>query len=1644
MGNLGFRLEFRFAELEALYKPRMLSLTALLSQACHAVSVAVTMQAGKEQELKLAAKLKTELCDRHGREKNPVECAEIFHKIGVIYMNRAHLTQDKLCFIQSATLLNAAIVRDPENKAKVEDDLNTLSRCLLKAANAEGDILRESRRVKERVEKMRDDAKSELKKSENMPENAEGDELRQLEESKIARIQKIMEKVTNDFKAIMKGIAEFCSDIMGESPCDYALAGMGSLARGDVTPYSDFQSLIVLQEGVQYWPNYEAILEYYRWFFVIFQVVLINLGETVIPFAAIPTLNDLNPANGCWYRDICTKNGIFAHAFDPYASNDHLDSFFAAETPSFATILIEPPSSLADYLHSSGNGQDDISCSCHVAGSVAVYEEFENQVRVKLSSEDTTASGIRDHIKKCLEHLGMRNQLFYASDSEGCDVKKVIYRSLSVFISALGRLFRLKAASCFEITLQLSRHGLSEEFAHKLNYALAVACEVLMKVYCEKEAHDGWVDEWSMEISEVGELSQTVGAKSLIDFFLITHSLQCDFAKYFQISLTDFYGNPEVLVTLANCYLRRFEKAVHFGTVFLSNDSSESPVQDLTLDTSIFGRSYSKIQQYLDIAKGIMAPGLSQSFVELVSPSRDNADTMHAMSKCLIRLFMFKEALLLSEHELTVRNKLPEYQKKAADKASWLNIRGLIWNELGESKQSLLEVKKSLNAFATLDNEDKIKFEIVLHLNVGVLCQAQQQSDEAITLNMKQNLIGDIRADKDAAIICCNLGQCLVALNRLSEALSYFQQGLEIWKKVDEAVFKDDLMRRFTSGIKFCSASGFKDSFQYKYALEIQKERSKHIEDVSTDASMDTGSVYWQSYGSCLKNMKLYVEALHAFNNELRLRKQTSLNENTDNNLANCFNHTGICLDNLKEHEKALERYEQALEIMKRISPNANKDINIAAVFANAGVCLGNLKKHKNAFKMIENALEIQKKVLSHRSTENLVVDYLRLIKILLRNFEQQNKIEETPAVVKKIFPDADTDARFANLSIFSENYENRNKVLKKIHNELEMQKKILSQKSADSHVIERLILIENFLNNLKQHEKVLEASKEANRSEPSESDEEPFEYMPVQTTDVVGNKGGRVEFEGCVIEIPEGAMNENMFFVFTLIYDDEEENIDKMKLTPTLKCSPSYKFEKPVTITLPTCYLPDKSDVLVTPRTHDGKDWRPLGNVPHHDKYSLSFETMSFCGKDFVGNRSDFSSKRLLFKCSMVHKNSRNPHINWWILSYMGQNTAENRGQRCFIGEVRSDQNLILKLTSDNVVFDHRESVIDSSELFRHPTKVRRQFSICQADYSMILEEDSSFDFEIVAENTGIQLHEGNISLASLSATETTASPDECDFNGNQVTVDSASQDVYEHHLDNDNIYKVVQKPKAHVLFLYNTRFPTWPTEADLRQIEPTLDLLRQLFQGLGCEVNVRPNLKAHEMRQTITNFSRDDQHTDFCVLFIISHGGHISGQDVVYGTDGDYLTISEVVNNFTPNNPSLLEKPKLLFFHCCRGGVIDIGVRPATLPTAPHSDLEQEIERLLEEYERHHPDNSNNIPRSLHIATVQSTLEGYVSSFGRFFFAVVNVFSRNAKDDHFMDLMTKVTRAMGRRTPQLSRQLPVVVSHLDKSLYFFPGCDY
>ena len=86
----------------------------------------------------------------------------------------------------------------------------------------------------------------------------------------------------------MKDLCEFCTDVLGSPPCKFAVVGMGSLARKKITPYSDFEHIILLEIH----PNHEIHLEYFRWFSVIFHAVILNLQETIIPSLHIKYLND--------------------------------------------------------------------------------------------------------------------------------------------------------------------------------------------------------------------------------------------------------------------------------------------------------------------------------------------------------------------------------------------------------------------------------------------------------------------------------------------------------------------------------------------------------------------------------------------------------------------------------------------------------------------------------------------------------------------------------------------------------------------------------------------------------------------------------------------------------------------------------------------------------------------------------------------------------------------------------------------------------------------------------------------------------------------------------------------------------------------------------------------------------------------------------------------------------------------------------------------------------------------------------------------------------------------------------------------------------------------------------------------------------
>ena len=339
------------------------------------------------EELLLAEKLQ-KCCqndEKNRKELDSPKAGEMFHKIGLLYRKKEH---DKISLIQSAGLLNAAILRKPLNVSGVQSDLFELCRYILQQAeakNQDADLVKEAKVIKDSIKEMRNEVKNTLNSSIcKIPEDIPNKELKELKLNKVSNIQKLNKEIANQYKNIMKKLSQRCQDIMGEPPCDYAIAGMGSLAREEITPYSDFEHIILLEDVT----ITEKHLNYFRWFTVIFHVIILNVQETIIASLNIKSLE--------WFYDGTTPRGISLDGMMSHACKFPLGRQHATENKSFTTELIKPVCKMLQYLSSEEdlkNGYhlaDILTKTCYVFGNEDIFEQFFFGVKKYLDNKTET------------------------------------------------------------------------------------------------------------------------------------------------------------------------------------------------------------------------------------------------------------------------------------------------------------------------------------------------------------------------------------------------------------------------------------------------------------------------------------------------------------------------------------------------------------------------------------------------------------------------------------------------------------------------------------------------------------------------------------------------------------------------------------------------------------------------------------------------------------------------------------------------------------------------------------------------------------------------------------------------------------------------------------------------------------------------------------------------------------------------------------------------------------------------------------------------------------------------------------------------------------------------------------------------------
>jgi hypothetical protein len=134
-------------------------------------------------------------------------------------------------------------------------------------------------------------------------------------------------------------------------------------------------------------------------------------------------------------------------------------------------------------------------------------------------------------------------------------------------------------------------------------------------------------------------------------------------------------------------------------------------------------------------------------------------------------------------------------------------------------------------------------------------------------------------------------------------------------------------------------------------------------------------------------------------------------------------------------------------------------------------------------------------------------------------------------------------------------------------------------------------------------------------------------------------------------------------------------------------------------------------------------------------------------------------------------------------------------------------------------------------------------------------------------------------------------------------------------------NYYRMSSSPRGFCLIINNFKFSDEDNYPERKGSQTEATRLRDVFEELHFIVVSKTNLKRDEILSTLEEYSKkvDLRKHDALILIVLSHG--IS--QYLLGIDGVCVHFEEIVKKFNNQNcPLLINKPKLFFFNCCRGG--------------------------------------------------------------------------------------------------------------------------
>jgi tetratricopeptide (TPR) repeat protein len=583
------------------------------------------------------------------RENNRVGEAISLQKLAELYITKG--TRQNL--VQAAGMYQYILLCLPENQQLIKQILVEIEAKLIVLCNG---IFREKEVLLEQLE-------SNAKILKSLRDNLDEKIQKMTEHPSPQDVVLLYREINMQLKGFIKGLMDQVIELQGEkSPC-FAAIGFGSLAREEMTPYSDLEFGILLDE------NTEKNKEYFRNFTYLLHLKVINLGETILRALNIPCLSTM------YSLDRRTPRGF---AFDGEGVKGKGCKTPLGNRNSFE--LIQTPEEMAKYQEKDPAGNwwfekephlpMELSTFIHLAGDEKLVEKYQKAMDTQLKVPYKEFPSLREfyareHLRKEDEKTFDPTLQHHYDEGRLLQVKQDLYRLPHLLIDRLTLLSDCKlpeqsdvrSQSTFDRIDRLCRQKvISEPATNNLLWLISMTCFQRLKVY-----------------SKYKKQCEAMNA-------LLSSSTLQDPSEYFSL-------NPQILENLINIYQILIPLYRH-GGAYLRRERESLLVEDFR-ELSFLTRGIIE-ERFMQYERAL------KSYLQAEKENPGSFEIMNLIGISLLKLGRADEsldyhrkALLLTGDEIFL-------------KAATHGCIGSALEALGNVEQAIEQKKEAHRVFQTL------------------------------------------------------------------------------------------------------------------------------------------------------------------------------------------------------------------------------------------------------------------------------------------------------------------------------------------------------------------------------------------------------------------------------------------------------------------------------------------------------------------------------------------------------------------------------------------------------------------------------------------------------------------------------------------------------------------------------------------------------------------------------------------------------------------------------------------------------------------------------------------------------------------------------------------------------------------------------